>query len=195
MFPGVGLPHLDGAEKRRAPSVAFKEPARSASLATHVSQSAAARLLQPRAKGQGLGKGRSLRQARRRFNELVKQPSLQGTPYGKVAKQLMVDTDENGPVQLGYICPHAWLYFACLQCHTYAQFSKGCLSQGLPGQEALAGSICMDSDDVQPGNVLHPGKGRSFLAMYWGVKEVPDFFRSRGLWRMTLMFVPTSLVK
>ena len=119
----------------------------------------------------------SLRQARRRLAELVKQPSLQGTPYGKVVKQLMVDTDESGPVQLDYICPHAWLYFACLQCHTFAQFLIGCLSQGLPGQEALAGSICIYSDDVQPGNVLRPDRGRSFLAVYWGVKEMPDFFR------------------
>ena len=171
-----------------------QEVARRASLETHVSNSAAARLLQPRAKGNGVGKGHSLRQACRRFTDLVKQPSLQSTPYGKVVKQLMVDT-ESGPVELDYICPHAWLYFACLQCHTYAQFLIGCLSQGLPGQEALAGSICIYSDDVQPGNVLRPDRGTSFLAVYWGVKEMPDFFRSRGLWWTTLMFVPTGLVK
>ena len=100
-------------KKRRAPSVALQEVARRASLETHVSNSAAARLLQPRAKGKGVGKGHSLRQARRRFDERVKQPSLQGTPYGKLVKQLMVDTDESGPMQLDYICPHAWLHFAC----------------------------------------------------------------------------------
>jgi len=170
--------------------VAVQEVARRASLETHVSNSAAARLLQRRAKG--VGKGHSLRQARCRLADLVKQPSLQGTPYGKVVKQLMVDTDESGPVQLDYICPHAWLYFACLQCHKFAQFLIGCLSQGLPGQEALAGSMCIYSDDVQPGNVLCPDRGRSFLAVYWGVKEMPDFFRSRGLWWMALMFVPTG---
>ena len=70
-----------------------QEVARRASLETHVSNSAAARLLQPRAKGKGVGKGHSLRQARRRFTDLVKQPSLQSTPYGTVVKQLMVDTD------------------------------------------------------------------------------------------------------
>eukprot|EP00974_Lingulodinium_polyedra_P022899 2209521-Lingulodinium_polyedra.AAC.1 len=40
----------------------------------------------------------------------------------------------------------------------------------------LAGSICIYSDEVQPGNVLRPDKGRSFLAVYWGVTELPDFF-------------------
>ena len=67
-----------------------------------------ARLLQPRAKGKGVGKGFDLRQARRKCGELVKQPSRQITPYGTVVKQFMVDT-ESGPVQLDYICPHAWL--------------------------------------------------------------------------------------
>ena len=31
--------------------------------------------------------------------------------------------------------------------------------------------------------------------MYWGVKEMPDFYRSRGMWWTTLMYVPSSLVK
>ena len=51
------------------------------------------------------------------------------------------------------------------------------------------------ADEVQPGNVLRPDRGRSFLAVYWGVKEAPDFFRSRGLWWVTLMYVPLNLVK
>ena len=91
-------------KKRRAPYV-FVPPhdiARIDSLDTHVSNSVVARLLQPRAKGKGVGKGYSLSHARRRRAELVKQPSLQSTPYGAVVKQLMVDT-ESGPVQLGYI--------------------------------------------------------------------------------------------
>ena len=91
-------------------------------METHVSNSVVARLLQPRAKGKGVGKGFSLRQARRGDAELVNKPSLQNTPYGTVVNQLMVGT-EIGPVQLNRICPHAWLYFACLQCHTFAHFA------------------------------------------------------------------------
>ena len=167
--------------------------AQRASLETHVTQSAAARLMQPREKGKGNGKGCSLRQARRKFADMLKKPSLQSTPYGQVVKQLEVDTD-SGPLQLDYVCPHAWLYIVCLQCRLYAQFLTGCLGQGLPGQRELAGSICIYSDEAQPGNVLRPDRGRSFLAVYWGIKEMPDFFRSRGLWWMTLMYVPASLI-
>ena len=86
-------------------------------LESNVSNNAAAKLLQPKDKGNGVGKGFNLRQALRMSAELVKQPSLQSTPYGTVVKQLMVGA-ESGPVQLYYICPHAWLYFACLQHHT-----------------------------------------------------------------------------
>ncbi len=53
-----------------------------------------ARLLQPRAKGKGVGNDFSLRQARRRCAELAKQPSLQSTPYGAFDKQLMVDAEK-----------------------------------------------------------------------------------------------------
>ena len=84
-----------------------QEIAERASLDTHVTQSAAAKLLQPRGKGRGKG----LRQARRRFAEMLKKPSLQCTPYGQVVKQLEVDTD-SGPVHVDYVCPHAWLYIA-----------------------------------------------------------------------------------
>ena len=83
--------------------------AQRASLETHVTQSAAARLMQPREKGKGNGKGCSLRQARRKFADMLKKPSLQSTPYGQVVNQLEVDTD-SGPLQLDYVCPHAWLY-------------------------------------------------------------------------------------
>ena len=86
------------------------EIARIASMETHVSNSVAAGLLQPRVKGKGVGTGFSLRQARRRCSELAKQPSRQITPYGTVVKQFMVDT-ESGPVHLYYICPHAWFVF------------------------------------------------------------------------------------
>ena len=96
------------APKRRAPSLPTEEIAERASLETHVTQSAAARMLQPRGKGKGKGKGSSLRQARRKFAALVHKPSLQSTPYGQVVKQLEVDTG-NGPVQLDYVCPHSWL--------------------------------------------------------------------------------------
>ena len=89
-----------------------QEVARRASLEAHVTQAAAARLLQPSGKGQGKGggKGSSLRQVRRRFVEMVTRPSLEGTPYGDIVKTLEVQTDE-GPEQLDYVCPHASLYY------------------------------------------------------------------------------------
>ena len=175
-------------------SIHTQELSSGAAGGNRMAQRAAARLLKPSGQRPAKGKGCSLRQARRKFADMLKKPSLQSTPYGQVVNQLEVDTD-SGPLQLDYVCPHAWLYIVCLQCRLYAGFLTGCLGQGLPGQRELAGSICIYSDEAQPGNVLRPDKGRSFLAMYWGIKEMPDFFRSRGLWWMTLMYLPSSLVK
>eukprot|EP00974_Lingulodinium_polyedra_P072384 7005419-Lingulodinium_polyedra.AAC.1 len=57
-----------------------------------------------------------------------------------------------------------WTTSAHLHGCTLLAYSPWCLSQGLPGQGDLAGSICIYYDEVQPGNVLRPDKGRSFLA-------------------------------
>ena len=154
----VGLPHICPschtwpslgvmAPKKRAPSMTTQEIAVRASLETHVTQSAAARLLQPTVKGKGKVWGSSLRQGRRKCGALVHKPSLMSTPYGQVVKKMEVDT-VNGPVQLDYVCPHSWLYVACSMCQPFARFLTGCLSQGLPGQETFAGSICIYSDEV-----------------------------------------------
>jgi len=144
--------------KASASAVALEEVAKRAALEPSVSQWAAARILQPAAKGKGRGKGTSLRQARRKFSETMRKPSQVHTPYGKVVKELQVETD-SGTNLLEYICPFVWLFFTCSQSQTFARLLMQSL-QGLPGR------ICIYSDDVQPGNVLRPDRGRTFIAVY-----------------------------
>ena len=89
---------------------------------------------------------------------LTKSLARQGLATCEAGARAGAVTD-SGPVHVDYVCPHAWLYIACLQCQTFAQFLTGCLSQGLPGQGDLAGSICIYADEAQPGNVLRPDRG------------------------------------
>ena len=110
---------------------------------------------------------------------MLKKPSLQCTPYGQVVKQLEVDTD-SGPVHVDYVCPHAWLYIACFQCQLFAQFLTGCLSQGLPGQGDLAGSICIYYDEAQPGNVLRPDRGEELPGSVLGHQRNARFLQAQG---------------
>ncbi len=69
-----------------------QELAGRASLYSHETHRDAVRRLQPREQGKGRGNGFSVRQARHKFAELVKKPSLQRTPYGQSANQLEVVT-------------------------------------------------------------------------------------------------------
>ena len=170
----------------------------------HVSQSAAARLLQQphgQQKRQTKRPGTSLRHARRRFNRIVEQHCVANTAYGPVVKHFDIDLSDGGQMQVEYLCPFAWMHYLCVQCSAWAQFLSRMCGQGSPGQDMrdgqgspgqdLRGSVCIYSDDVMPGNVLRPDKGRSFLALYWGIVELPDWWRSRGRFWQTLLFMPT----
>ena len=174
----------------------------------HVSQSAAARLLQQphgQQKRQTKRLGTSLRHARRRFNRIVEQHCVANTAYGPVVKHFDIDLSDGGQMQVEYLCPFAWMHYLCVQCSAWAQFLSRMCGQGSPGQDMrdgqgspgqdLRGSVCIYSDDVMPGNVLRPDKGRSFLALYWGIVELPDWWRSRGRFWQTLLFLPTEQVK
>jgi hypothetical protein len=42
------------------------------------------------------------------------------------------------------------------------------------------GRLALYFDEVKPGNVLRPDKGRSLQCVYWTLLDLPDWFRSRG---------------
>ena len=144
-----------------------------------VSQSAAARMVHPK---------HGFDQARKMLGKKLRGQVEQKTPYGDLLKKIEIITD-TGTKTLQYVCPHAWLYHVCSASIVFGQFLAQQFGQGLPG------SICIYSDEVTPGNNLRPDKGRQFLAVYWALAPMPDWFRSRcGYWQ-TLMYVPCSTLK
>ena len=167
--------------KRGAMMVAAEEVRERAVEERLISQSAAARLIYR-------SSGPSLRSVRRKFRESVEWALAQTTPYGDVLKSIAICIDDR-PWQLPYVCPYAWLFLACSMSQCFAQLLVATQSQGLPG------SICIYSDEVTPGNALRPDAGRQFLSIYWGVSQLPDWFRSRsGFWQ-TLLFLPCTTLE
>ena len=87
------------------------------------------------------------------------------------------------------MCPHAWLHLVCSSSLRFGEFLVERLGHG------LSGSTCSCPDDVMPGNALRPDRGRQFLAIYWGIPQMPDWFRSRAGWLNTLSLVPCTALK
>lgn len=44
---------------------------------------------------------------------------------------------------------------------------------------AATDNVVMYADEIKPGNVLRPDKGREQLCFYWTLKELPSWFVSR----------------
>ena len=158
---------------------------------TSVCESAAARLTQPthaRSRGRGQGRGISVRTARRMLSARSRSAISQTTPYGDVLKAFEISAS-SGPMKVHYVCPHAWLHLVCSSSPRFGEFLVERLGHGLQG------SICIYSDEVMPGNALRPDRGRQFLAIYWGIPQMPDWFRSRAGWWNTLSLVPCTALK
>ena len=95
------------------------------------------------------------------------------TPYGRVLKTCAVAGTDGSEVAIPYVCPFAWLYRVCEACPHFVRLLRASL--GAEGR----GSIVIYHDETQPGNVRRPDVGRKFLALYWGIVELPDWFQSR----------------
>ncbi len=134
------------------------------------------------------GVGRSMRHARRKMAEKLSFAQSSQTPYGRVLKSFEIEA-EGKPLEVSYLCPHAWLYLLCERSPPFAKFLLAALGPG------MAGSMALYTDEVTPGNPMRPDRGRQFLCVYWAIPEFPDWFRSRSGWWQTLLYLPCSALK
>ena len=75
------------------------------------------------------------------------------TPYGPVVKELVLQTSD-GQASVLYTCPLALMFYLCAQVAGFA----GLLAASV--QRRLCRIVCY-VDEVRPGNVLRPDKGRA----------------------------------
>ena len=60
------------------------------------------------------------------------------------------------------------------------------LRQHLPSNTS---AVCLYMDDVQPGNVLRPDHGRTYLAWYYTLLDLPEWWRTCDLGWFDLAFM------
>ena len=116
------------------------------------------------------------------------------TPLGSLCKEMQVPQEAGqAPATIEYMCPLAFMWKAC-------QVSKALfmLLHAMPrteeeAQPVLRLRIAMYLDDVVPGNTRRPDAGRSYVAVYWTLLDLPDWLQHSCEGWFTLAYVPKRL--
>lgn len=126
----------------------------------------------------------SQRQARKDIAEAVGEHAQTRTPYGTVVKML----DLAPGVRMPYICPFALLFHLCSLSQSFAELCRSSLRGNV-------GRLVLYIDEIRPGNVLRPDKGRSTQCIYWTLTCFPEWFRTRELGWFTAMCLRSSVLE
>ena len=132
------------------------------------------------------------------------------TAYGPLFQIFEIPSSNGGQMlQVTYVCPFAFLYYACTYAPSFAEFLEASIGQrGLASRPVPApssghavpvdvpkASVVFYYDEVTPGNALRPDKGRQYLAVYWTLLEFPAWFRASQSGWFSLCFVPVTTLE
>lgn len=124
---------------------------------------------------------------RRQVAEAISAHANTETPYGRVMQVLEFDTP-TGLVRLPFIDPFALLHVVCAVCQSFATFLRDSLPDG-------SAHFIVYMDEVKPGNVLRPDKGRQTWCLYWNFSNLPGWWRCRQLSWFTAITARTCVVQ
>ena len=138
------------------------------------------------------------------------------TPYGNLIKEIQLPVEAEPGVEpemlmLKYVCPFAYLCQLCQVCQGFVGFLKEHVSmnaskfraQHREGAEPYGAEpfrdpparIAIYLDEVTPGNVHRPDKGRCYTAVYWTFMDFPSWFlNNMGGW-FTFCFISANDLK
>lgn len=110
------------------------------------------------------------------------------TPFGPLYTTLEIAVPGSAPIVVDCTNPFAFLWYSASLSPEAGKFF----------QTWLSGKICriaFYNDNVTPGNVLRPDRGRTFEAIYWTFIEFPAWFRSKASssWFVFAMVESTKL--
>ena len=109
------------------------------------------------------------------------------TPYGTLVKVLEAEQEPRPEapaaappeyIKIKYACPFALLWLLCASSENF--FNLLCTT-GLKPQPSLGtgdqpvGRLVIYFDDVMPGNLHRPDKGRKYMALYWSLLDWPSW--------------------
>ena len=122
--------------------------------------------------------------ATRDFRDLA----ARATPYGAILKHTVFESVDGSPLRLCYACPFAFLYYSCAST-PYFSFLVATLGA------ALLGRLVFYLDETKPGNVLRPDAARAMTGIFWGIAELPDWWRAKTAFWFVFAHVPTITMR
>ena len=175
-----------------------------AGLADDASQVGTQRRTRGRGRAQPNDPAEVLRQELLAADEDIRQIH---TPYGPLFRSFEIPSRTEGEsLNVTYVCPFAFLFYACEFAPPFAAFLEACIgrrglaNREMPGSstdqplpaDAPKASVVFYYDEVTPGNNLRPDKGRQYLAVYWTFLEFPAWFRASQNGWFTMCYVPVE---
>jgi len=132
------------------------------------------------------------------------------TPYGTVVKRINVPgTQRASTVLVRYICPFAFLWYACSLSPEFFGFlaTNLCIASvvAAPGAASLASAeaapgvkplarIALYHDGITPGNINRHDKGRAYVAVYWTFLDFPAWFRATEFGWFSALHIPETIL-
>ena len=123
--------------------------------------------------------------AKKGFKELAKRD----TPYGCILKSMDLLRDDNSYFNLVYACPFALFYILCEASPDF--FSLLFTFWGFATIEPLVFYM----DETRPGNILRPEMARAMHGIFWGIANLPDWYRGKSLFWIPFAHVPSKEMK
>ena len=123
------------------------------------------------------------------------------TPYGSLTKSFEAEVQaEAGAIRswcsISYACPCALLWLLCQTNRRFFQLLRHASNMlQPPGMVERFGRLAIYFDDVMPGNVHRPDKGRKYMAVYWTLLDFPLWMLQSGKGWFVLTYVPAALYK
>ena len=97
------------------------------------------------------------------------------TPYGSLTKQFeFTEDDDPTPRTIQYICPFALMHYLAGISAVFFEFMRFTL--GALGRPA---NLFLYADEVTPGNDKRCDGGRKYVAWFWGLADMPQWFHQR----------------
>ena len=121
----------------------------------------------------------------REFQELADHE----TPYGRIVKRVDLQRDDNSYFRLAYACPFALFWYLCQETPYFFPFLVTWL--GL----LTAASLVFYMDETRPGNILRPDMARAMHGLFWGIADLPDWYRAKRVFWIPFAHVPSREMK
>ena len=126
------------------------------------------------------GKGSQSHKRKRIRHEMTDALSEEGGVCGSIVRSMKIPCKDGGSVDWTYMDP-------CALLRALSKF--GDLLKNVETQR-----LCVYMDEVTPGNVLRPDRGRSVAMWYWTLLDLPDWFMGRSDGWFYFAALPVKLI-